>query len=153
VRLNKKLAAIAITATVALTTTAAFAFWSSSGSGDGTATAGSASSVTVNQTSIVSAMGPGVDAQTLSGTFTVAKPSYVGQVSASVTGTTHLVGGVQVANAGCTSADFTVVNPTATNAEISTGSTWSGGSIVFKDSASNQDACQGATALIHYTSN
>lgn len=144
-RLSKKFAAIAIIATVAVTGTAAFAYWTSSGTGTGAGSAGSASAVTVNQTSVVTAMGPGVDPQGLSGTFTVANPSYVGQVTASVTGTS---------NDGCTAADFTIGQPTATNAEISTGSLWGGGSIVFTSSPTvNQNACQGVTVTIGYSSN
>jgi hypothetical protein len=123
---------------------AAFGFWTAGGAGDGTATTGTAADVVINQTSVVTAMGPGVAAQPLSGTFTSAKPVYVSQVTASVTGTS---------NAGCTSSDFTIVQPTATNAEVTTGSTWGGGSIAFNNKpAVNQDACQNVTVDIAYTS-
>lgn len=124
---------------------AAFAYWTSAGSGTGSASTGTASAVTINQTSVVTAMGPGVAAQGLSGTFTVAKPSYVGSVT---------VSGVTTDKSGCTTADFLTTNPTATNATVTTGSTWSGGSIVFSDDATrNQDACQNAVVTIAYSSN
>jgi hypothetical protein len=131
-------------AIIAGTAGSALAYWTSTGTGTGTGTTGSAEVVTINQTSTVGAMGPGVASQALSGTFTTAHPAYVGQVTATVTGTS---------NAGCTGADFTISQPTATNAQVTTGDTWSGGSIVFKNSTTvNQDACQGVTVNIGYTS-
>lgn len=141
--LKKKIAAASV-AVALIGGGAAFAYWTSAGTGSGTATTGSASAVTINQTSAVTAMGPGVAAQALSGTFTVTKPSYVGSVT---------VSGVTTDKAGCTTADFITTNPTATNAEVSTGSTWGGGSIAFNNTAANQDACQGATVTIAYASN
>ena len=46
-RLNKKLAAVAITATVALTASAAFAYWTTTGAGDGSVTAASSNGTLV----------------------------------------------------------------------------------------------------------
>jgi hypothetical protein len=123
---------------------AAYAYWTSAGAGSGSATTGTSGGVTINQTSVVTAMGPGVAAQALSGTFTTAKPAHVAQVTAAVTTTS---------NVGCHAADFTIVQPAPTNAEVVTGGTWGGGSIAFNDSATvNQDACQGVTVTIGYTS-
>jgi len=125
--------------------TAAVAYWSGTGSGSGSGTVSNGVTLTINQTSTVSAMGPGVAAQTLSGTFTASGPVYIQQVTATVTGTS---------DAGCTAADFTIVQPTATNAEVTTGSTWGGGSIVYtNDPARDQNACKGVTVTIGYTSN
>lgn len=133
---------------VAVGSTAAYAYWSSGGTGVGTAGAGTTAAVTVNQTSAaIVDLGPGVAAEPLSGTFTTTggKPTYVAQVTPVVTSTT---------NAGCTAADFTITLPTATNAEVVTGTAWSGATIVFKDSATvNQDACKGVSVNIGYTSN
>jgi hypothetical protein len=123
----------------------AFGFWTAGGAGNGTATTGTSATVVINQTSSITAMGPGVAAQPLSGTFTTSAPAYVTQVTATVSGTS---------NSGCTATDFTVVQPTATNAQVTTGSTWGGGSIAFNNSATvNQDACKDATVNITYTSN
>jgi hypothetical protein len=124
---------------------AAFGFWTAGGAGDGTATTGTSADVVITQTSIVSLMGPGIAAQPLSGTFTSApNPVYVSQVTATVASTS---------NAGCTASDFTIVQPTATNAEVTTGSTWGGGSIAFNNKpAVNQDACKNVTVNIHYAS-
>jgi hypothetical protein len=142
--LKKKISAAVAAVAIVGAGSMAFAFWSSTGSGTGSASAGSASAVTINQTSVVSAMGPGVAAQPLSGTFTVAKPAYVGQVS---------ITGVTTDKVGCDSTDFVTTNPAATNAEVTSASTWSGGTIAFVNKASNQDACQGATVTIAYSSN
>ena len=48
----------------------AFAYWTSTGTGTGTGTTGAGDvALVVNQTSVISDMGPGVAAQDLSGTF------------------------------------------------------------------------------------
>src|SRR5207248_1444241 len=58
------------TATVVLgIAVGAYAYWTQSGSGTGSATADTTSSITVNQTSSVSALYPGGTAVTLSGNF------------------------------------------------------------------------------------
>jgi hypothetical protein len=143
--LKKKIGAAVAGVALVGAGTMAFAYWSSTGSGTGTASAGSASAVTIVQTSTVSDLGPGTAAQALSGTFTTTRPAYVGQVS---------VSSVTTDNVLCDGTNFQTQNPTATNAEVSTGSTWGGGSIVFVDKpAVNQDACQGATVTVHYVSN
>jgi hypothetical protein len=145
-RPSKKLAvAIAAAGIVAIGGGAALAYWTSTGTGTGSGgTNGSAEVVTITQTSPVTGMGPGVAPQALSGTFTTAHPAFVGQVTASVSSTNKT---------GCTSADFTIVQPTATDAEVTSASTWSGGSIVFKNTTANQDACQGAIVTLAYSSN
>jgi hypothetical protein len=129
-------------AIIAGTAGTALAYWTSTGSGTGTGTTGTAEHVTITQTSSVSNMGPGVAAQTLSGTFTTAHPAYVGQVTGVVT----------TDKSGCTAADYTIVQPTATNAEVTSASLWGGGSIAFNNTAANQDACQGALVTITYSS-
>jgi hypothetical protein len=128
---------------------AAFAYWTAGGAGTGTATTGTNVPLTVNQTTVVSAMAPGVAAQTLSGTFTNtnAGPVYVGTVTAAIS---------SVSNAGCDSSDYTLLNPTMTvAAEIPKGAgvgSWTGATIQFNDkSGSNQDACKGATVNLTYT--
>jgi hypothetical protein len=145
---KQKIAMAAITVAVVASAGTALAFWSSGGTGAGTAGTGTTATVTINQTSTaITDLGPGVAAEALSGTFTTTggKPAFVAQVTPVVTSTS---------NVGCTSADFTVTLPTVTNAEVITGTTWSGATIVFKDSASvNQDACKGVTVNVGYTSN
>jgi hypothetical protein len=130
---------------------AAYAYWTVSGSGSGQASTGTVTAITVNQTSTVSGLAPGLAAQALSGNFDNPNsgPVYVTSVSASVTGTDKT---------GCTASDYTVTgSPATVNAQVPSGSgvgSWSGISIAFNNkSGVNQDACKGATVTIAYTSN
>jgi hypothetical protein len=133
---------------------AAFAYWTAGGTGGGTATTGTNVALAVNQTSAVTAMAPGVGAQTLTGTFTNtnAGPVYVGTVTAAIGSVTKA--GVPVV--GCDYTDYTLTNPVMdVKAEIPSGTgvgSWSGAAIQFNDKTStNQDACKGATVNLTYT--
>jgi hypothetical protein len=145
---NKKIAAVAVGSTVALAASGvAFAFWTGTGSGTGSAsTSAGNGSVTVNQTSTVTDMAPGIAAQALSGNFTNTgtSPVYVGSITASIA----------TDKTGCDATDYTLVQPSAVNAEIAPGTgvgSWSGGSIAFNNKTTNQDACKGATVTITYS--
>ena len=142
-RLRTKLAALAVTAGVALTASAAFAYWTTSGGGSGSASVGDASAVTVNQTSPISDLYPGGASKALSGTFTnPGHPAHVASVTASVTAT-----GV----AGCDADDFVIGGSSLIpDAEVVTGSTWSGLNVSMTDTALNQDACKNASLTITY---
>lgn len=136
--------------------TAAFAFWSGAGSGSGSAPidAATSSSLVINQTTTVASMAPGVAAQTLSGTFTNnatdATPVEVTSVTASVSSVT--LGGTTLTS--CTASDFVITNATmAVNASVPVGTSvgsWTGAQIAFDNTASNQDACKGATVHLAY---
>lgn len=147
---KKKVVAVAATAVLAVSAGAAYAYWTNSGSGTGDASTGNNTAITVNQTSVVSALAPGLAAQPLSGNFTNpnSSPVYVASVTATVASTDKV---------GCDASDYTVVQPTAVNAQVASGTgvgSWSGGSIQFNNKANaNQDACKGATVTISYTSN
>ncbi|WP_345377005.1 hypothetical protein [Frondihabitans cladoniiphilus] len=137
--------------------TGAYAFWSITGTGTGSAATGNpASTLTVNQTSSVSGMGPGAAAQTLSGTFSNPNsgPVYVTNV---VVGTITVLNAQGAVATGCDSTDFTVAGGTmAVKAEVPSGSSkgaWTGATVAFNDKATNQDACKGTTLSIAYTSN
>lgn len=129
---------------------AAFAYWTVSGAGSGDGATGTVTGITVNQTSTVTAMAPGVAPQTLSGDFDNSNdgPVYVGSVSATVTGTDQ---------AGCDADDYTIAGSAPVNAEVPSGTsvgTWSGLTIEFNNKpAVDQNACKGATVTIAYTSN
>jgi hypothetical protein len=138
---------------------AAYAYWTNSGTGSGTAATGTNVAITLTQTSTVTAMAPGVAAQALSGTFsnTNAGPVWVKTVVATVTGTEKPLG---TANAGCTAADYTIAGTSViqgaaagAGAQVPAGSagTWSGLTIVFNSTASNQDACKDSVVKIAYT--
>lgn len=132
---------------------AAFAYWTTSGTGSGSATTGDLSTVTVNQTSTLTAMFPGDSPQTLSGTFTNPNSGsvYVGTVTASIASVTKAGG----APAGtCDATDYTLSPTTATvNAQVATGTggTWSGPKIQFNNkTGADQNACKGATVTLAY---
>ncbi len=134
---------------------AAFAYWSGSGSGSGSgSTATSLSALTANQTTTLSAMYPGDSAQTISGNFnnTNSGPVYVSSVTASIASVTKAVG----APAGtCDATDFTLANATmAVNAQVPAGTAqgaFTGATIKFNNkTATNQDACKGATVGLSY---
>lgn len=151
-----KLIAIVTAAFVLAGGGAAFAYWTTMGSGSGSATTGTSGTVTVVQTSTVSNLRPGAAAQPLSGTFTnnSGGSQYVRTVTASI-GSVTVAQGV---TGSCTAADYTIANATMTvNQNVAAGSSqgsWSGATIAFaNDNARNQDACQGATVSISYTSN
>ena len=109
----------------------------------------------MNQTSTVTAMAPGVAAQPLSGNFDNpnAGPVFIKTVEATVTST-----GV----AGCTAADYTIAG-TSVIGSVSPRSrgqrarrrqgvgSWSGLTIAFNNTATNQDACKNAVLTIGYT--
>lgn len=129
---------------------AAFAYWTVSGSGGGTAATGTVTGITVNQTSSITGLAPGVAAQSLSGNFdnSNTSPVYVGSVSATVTGTS---------NPACGAGNYLISGSAPVGAEIPSGvgqGSWGGLTIEFvNDPAVNQDACQGVTVNIAYTSN
>ena len=152
-RLTKKSLAVIVGMMVVLMGAgAAFAYWTAGGSGTGTAATGTNASLTAVQTSTVTAMAPGVAAQSLNGTFTNTNdgPVYVSTVTASIASV--FVGGV--AAVGCDATDYTLANPVMTvNAQALANdtSTWTGATIAFNNKAgANQDACKNATVNIAY---
>lgn len=133
----------------------AFAYWTLSGTGTGTASTGlSSGTITVVQTSTVSNLRPGGTAQALSGNFnnTDTGPVYVASVTAAILSVTK-AGNAPVG--ACTAADYTLSNaimPVA--AQIPSGTaqgSWSGATLAFNNTGSNQDGCQGATVNLSYT--
>jgi len=148
-RFGKK--AVAVGAAGAMTLgagVAAFAYWTAAGTGDGSATTTNGQSVAIAQTSTITDLEPGnTTPDALVGTLTVSnnKNAYVNQVTASVDHTSNI---------GCTAADFTVAQPSAYAAEVvGSDSGVALGTIVFKDTTGNQDACKGVTVTMAYTSN
>jgi hypothetical protein len=134
---------------------AALAYWTAGGSGSGSASAaGAQSALTANQTTTLTAMYPGDSAQTITGNFDNPNsgPVYVSTVTVSIASVTKASG----APAGtCDATDFTLASAAMTvNAEIPTGSakgSWTGATLKFNDkTATNQDACKGATVSLSY---
>jgi hypothetical protein len=146
---RKTVAIIAGAAIVVAGAGVAVAYWTNTGSGGGSATTGSNSPITVNQTSTVTAMGPGVAAQSLSGNFDNPNdgPVYVAAVTATVTGTDKT---------GCTASDYTIAGTSTPAVQVPVGEdvgAWTGLTIAFNNKvATNQDACKGAVVTIAYVS-
>lgn len=154
-RKNSKRGLILTAVTVLAVAAAAVAYWTAGGSGSGSATAaGAQSTLTVNQTTTLTAMYPGDSAQTISGNFDNPNPGpiYVGTVTASIASVTKAGG----APAGtCDASDFTLASAAMTvNAEVPAGSakgSWTGATLKFNDkTTTNQDACKGATVNLSY---
>ena len=152
---KKKVIGAAAVGAVALTIGGvALAYWTNSGSGSGTATTGTTADIAVNQTSAITGLYPGGQAQTLSGNFDNNNASAVFVESVSATSpvtvdSTH-------ATAGCLAADYVLGGTATVHAEVPHGTsvgTWTGLTIRLADSAISQDACKGATVTIAYTSN
>ena len=152
---RKRKVAIVAAALVGAASVGAFAYWTSTGAGTGSAATGDAAAITVNQTSTVSGLAPGVAAQTLSGNFDNPNsgPVYVTPVTASIASVTKAGG----APAGtCDATDYTLANAVMTvNAEVPVGDrqgAWTGATIEFNNKAgANQDACKGATVNLAYS--
>jgi hypothetical protein len=153
-KFNKKFV-VAVVGAVILTAGAgvAYAYWTAGGSGTGTASTGESVGITVNQTSVLTPMAPGVAAQPLSGDFdnTNDGPVYVTSVTASIASVTQALGAVGT----CTAADYVLANEVmVVNAEVPIGTAvgdWSGATIGFdNDPLTNQDGCQGATVNLAY---
>jgi len=131
--------------------TAAYAYWTTTGSGTGSAATGTNQAITVNQTTTVTGLAPGVAPQSLAGNFTNLNP---GPVSVgAVTATVSIVPAVT----GCTSADYaitgtgTVANGGVVPAGTNVGS-WTGLSIAFVNATDrNQDACKNVPVTITYS--
>jgi hypothetical protein len=134
---------------------AAYAYWTIGGSGSGSVTTGDVSAVTINQTTTISNLAPGVAAQALSGTFDNPNdgPVYITSVTASIASVTKATG----APAGtCDATDYTLANASMpVGAEVASGTgkgAWTGATIAFNNkTTTNQDACKGATVNLSYT--
>jgi hypothetical protein len=137
------------TAVIAGTGVAA-SYWTSGGSGSGTAgTAASSASLTVSSSTAPSGMGPGVPAGGVTVTVTNPGPTEAraNQVVVSIASVTG--------NAGpCSAADYTLANATmttgASDLAVNASTTFSGATLGFNNTASNQDGCKGATVNLAF---
>src|SRR4051812_22011599 len=140
-KISKKLViGTAATAIVAAGAGVAFAYWTTSGTGTGSAHTGNVAGITINQTTTVSDLYPGGSAADLAGNFTNTNPSaaYVKQVTVAVDPAWSAKADLTLP--ACSAADFTLVQPGATNADVAAGTNvgaWAGGSIALIDAATN----------------
>lgn len=151
---NRKSVVAAATVLAVVSGGVAFAYWTNNGSGTGTAATGTDTAITVNQTSVITGLAPGLTAQTLSGNFDNPNPSPVFVAGVLATGLTV---DAAHADAGCSPDDYQLGGTATVGHQVAAGNavdSWTGLTIQFKnDPARNQDACKGATVTIAYTSN
>ena len=138
----------------------AMAYWTSLGGGTGSAGVGTDSGVTVVQDSTVSNLYPGGPAQALDFTITNSNATTAVQ-------TTNVVIGFGSFNAGCSAADFVIVQPSKPSVgspvEIAGGASaaftsggagptgLTGASIRMLNTASNQDGCKLETVNLTFS--
>ena len=157
-RFNGRKKTVAIAAACALIAAAgAYAYWTSTGAGTGTASHASYVPITVVQTSTIAGLYPGGSAVTLSGNFnnTNAGKVRVGSVTVAFAATNPITGG-SGGTPACTPSDYALEGTADVNAEVNTGTAqgaWTGLTVRMLDSATDQDACKGATLNLVYSSN
>ena len=131
---------------------AAIAFWTSSGTGSGTATVGTDSGLPISAVTFGNTLYPGGKTPV---SFTITNSSAntaitVNQVAADTSFGTNGITGLP---GGCLPADFTF--PTfAVNQSIPASGTLNltvptAGGLAFANTAVNQDACKGASPVLH----
>jgi hypothetical protein len=148
----------ALTAAIALALvlgggTAAFAYWTSTGHGQGSATTGTTVPFTLVSTAPSgTAMSPGGATQTVA--FTVTNPATTPQTLSSVVATVAnaTTGAAWTSVAGCGAGDYTVGTATVSSyGPIPAGGTATGSvTITMNNTASNQNACIGATVPLYF---
>lgn len=123
----------------------AYAYWTGAGSGTGTAGAGTSGTVVVTAT-VADSIAPGLSAPV---SFTAANAS----TSAIEVTTVQLAGLVtaDAAHATCAVADFSMASVTEAH-QVPAGATAEvlpvNGTLVYANTAVNQDACKGATLTL-----
>jgi len=144
---KRGLIAAVVAACALIAAIAGYAYWTATGTGTATGTAGTTSPIALSGT-FTPGIFPG-GSKTV--TFTADNPN-PGSVRV---GTIHLASvSFDAGHSGCSAADFTMAD-VPVNAEIATGSGQAitpTGTLVFADTASNQDACKGATITLNLTS-
>jgi hypothetical protein len=126
----------------------AFAYWTGPGSGSGTGAVSSGGTISLAGT-VATGIAPGLERAV---SFTASNAG----TSAITVGTVHLVSvAVDAAHAACDVSDFTmadVVEDQSIAAATSDVSLATDGSLVFANTAVNQDACKDATLTLTLSS-
>ncbi len=155
---RKRVAAVATGAALTfLVGGVAYGFWTTGGAGTGSAGTGNVVDVTIVATSAaVTGLYPGGPAQAVSGSFNNpnAGSVYINQVTVAVDPAFSAKS--NAAKPACTAADFTLVQPGATAAQIASGNaqgSWTGATIALKNLSTNQDNCKNATVPLVFASN
>jgi hypothetical protein len=137
---------VALLATLVVAAVAAFgayAYFTAAGSGSGTASVGSASGIQLSGSPAATLYPGGADAPV---TVSIHNPGSGNQYVGTITGTV-------ATNGGCLGTWF-VVDPVTYNAEVNAGATGTAGTNVrMTDANASQNACQGQTLTINWSSN
>lgn len=126
----------------------AVAYFTASGTGSGTASVGSAAGVTITGVSFDETLYPGGSTTVR---FTVNNSSSntsvkVDKVVADIAEGTNGISGLP---RGCDAADFSFGDVTVNESIAADGSTSATGTLSLANSTANQDACQGASPVLH----
>jgi hypothetical protein len=142
---NKIAVAAATAGMLALGGGAAIAYWTTTGSGGGSAAASAGGGTVTLHAAFNTDLAPGTSSP-VAYTADNANDSStdVGALSATVS----------TSDTGCLPEwfDVTAVTSNSTVAARSTGTSVGAGTLTFKDSAANQDACKGATITVNVSS-
>lgn len=145
-RFPKKKAGVALLAILAVAAVAAFgayAYFSSTGTGTGSAAVGSSSTIQLSGSPVASLYPGGADAPV---TVSIHNPGGGNQQ-------VNTVSGSVATNGGCLGSWF-AVDSVAYNGVVAAGATVTTGTNVrMLESNTNQDACQGKTMTINWSSN
>jgi hypothetical protein len=140
---RKKLAVLVATLAVLAMAGAAFAYFTATGSGTGTATVGSASNIVLSSPTVGNLYPAGADVPV---TVTINNPGSGAQYVATVSGT--------VADNGTCDGDWFVVDSITYNNTLAPGASDTAGTNVrMLDSGTDQNACQGLSMTINWSSN
>lgn len=121
----------------------ALAYFTSSGTGSGTATVGTVADVTIDPVTIADTLYPGGSSSVA---FTINNSSDTAVNVDKVVADTPAITGLP---AGCEAADFTFADVSVAATIPASGSVNGSGTLEMANTAVSQDACQGASPVLH----
>lgn len=126
----------------------AVAYFTASGTGSGSASVGTVSDITITDVTLPDTLYPG---GSTSVRFTINNTSSNAAVNVNkvVADLRYGTTGVDGLPRGCDAADFTFGDVTLNASIPANGSTSSSGTLSMANTAVNQDACQGASPVLH----
>jgi len=126
----------------------AVAYFTASGTGSGTATVGSAAGVTITNVSFDSTLYPG-GSTTVRFTINNSSSDTAVQVDKVVADTSEGTNGISDLPPGCDASDFSFGDVTVNASIAASRSTDVTGTLRLANTNANQDACQGASPVLH----
>jgi hypothetical protein len=126
----------------------AVAYFTASGTGSGTASVGSAAGVTISSVSFDNTLYPG-GSTTVRFTINNSSSDTAVQVDKVVADTSEGTNGISGLPAGCDASDFSFGDVTVNASIDASRSTDATGTLRLANTSANQDACQGASPVLH----